>query len=154
MQSEAYYRSAAWSSKRQQRLTLDRHTCQGCGITAAQLEHLGWSRLQVHHKNAGPPDYRYPSFGNEKLSDLLTLCETCHDGVTDSVRKQRFRLDPRKQVADPGIGAPSLSVPSTSKRNVQPPNHHDPFAGREPIVVPQRTDRRSSQWLRQSNEGG
>ena len=98
MPSDDFYQSTGWKAKRQQRLAIDGHTCQGCGITAAQLEQLGWSRLQVHHKNAGPPDYGYPSFGNEQPSDLLTLCETCHDGITDSVRKQRFKLDPKKQV--------------------------------------------------------
>jgi 5-methylcytosine-specific restriction endonuclease McrA len=93
-----YYLSKQWQQRRQQRLDLDSHTCQGCGITAAQLKQLGWPSLQVHHKNAGPPDYSYPSFGHERMSDLLTLCSECHDGITNSVRRQRFKLDPRKRV--------------------------------------------------------
>jgi len=149
---EAYYQSAAWQRKRRQRLEHDRHTCQGCGITAHQLADLGWATLQVHHKNAGPPDYRYPSFGNEQLSDLLTLCSLCHDGITNSVRQQRFKLDPRKQVQHTSIAAPSLSVPLQSQR-VKP--HYDPDHnfGREPIALPQRADSRSAKYLRQGNEG-
>lgn len=151
---EDYYRSAAWQRKRQQRLGHDQHTCQGCGITAAQLTELGWPSLQVHHKNAGPPDYRYPSFGNEQLTDLLTLCSICHDGITNSVRQQRFKLDPRKQVALVSVAAPLLSVPLSTSQRVQPqydPNHN---FGREPIAVPQRANSRSAKYIRQGNESG
>jgi hypothetical protein len=151
---EDYYRSAAWQRKRQQRLDHDQYTCQGCGITATQLAELDWPSLQVHHKNAGPPDYRYPSFGNEQLTDLLTLCSQCHDGITDSVRRQRFKLDPRKQVAAVSVAAPSLSVPVSTNNRVQPqynPNHN---FGREPIAPPQRSHSRSAKYLREGNEGG
>jgi hypothetical protein len=144
--------SAAWQRKRQQRLEHDQHTCQGCGITAAQLEELSWSSLQVHHKNAGPPDYRYPSFGNEQITDLLTLCSICHDGITNSVRQQRFKLDPRKQVQHTSVAAPSLSIPSQLQR-VRPDYDPDHNFGREPIAVPQRSDRRSSQSLFQGDQG-
>ena len=74
MPDNSYYASSAWRSKRQERLDFDGHQCQGCGITRKQLEELSWPSLQVHHKNAGPPDFMYPSFGNEQMSDLLTLC--------------------------------------------------------------------------------
>ena len=144
---EDYYRSATWQRKRQQRLEHDQYTCQGCGITAAQLTELEWSSLQVHHKNAGPPDYRYPSFGNEQLSDLLTLCSLCHDGITNSVRQQRFKLDPRKQVQHSDLAAPSLFVPSQSPKRVQPQYDPDHNFGREPIAVPQRSDSRSTKYL-------
>jgi len=150
---EAYYQSAAWQRKRKQRLDHDNHTCQGCGITASQLAELGWPALQVHHKNAGPPDYRYPSFGNEQLSDLLTLCSLCHDGITNSVRQQRFKLDPKKQVTDSGIAAPSLSIPSQVQR-VKPYYDPDHNFGRESIAVPQRANSRSAKYLRQGNESG
>ena len=146
-----YYQSASWQRKRQQRLEHDQHTCQGCGINAAQLAELGWPSLQVHHKNAGPPDYRYPSFGNEQLTDLLTLCSICHDGITNSVRQQRFKLDPRKQVASVSVAAPSLSVPSHTER-VKPVYNPDHNFGREPIAVPQRANSRSTQYLQQSHE--
>jgi hypothetical protein len=155
MPSEDYYQSAQWRSKRQRRLVFDDHTCQGCGITQQQLAELGWPPLEVHHRNAGPPDYRYPSFGNEQLSDLLTLCSSCHDGITNSVRRQRFKLDPRKQVETVTIPEPSLMTPSLSqKRNVQPSPDRNPLAGREPIAVPQRSDSRSAKYLRKGDEGG
>ena len=154
VQSEAYYQSSQWRAKRLERLNHDDHTCQGCGITRQQLAELGWPALQVHHRNAGPPDYRYPSFGDEQLSDLLTLCSECHDGITNSVRRQRFKLDPRKQVQPVHVRAPSLTPTTiTTRRNVQPSTDHDAFAGREPIAVPQRADRRSAKYLREGNEG-
>lgn len=87
-----------WSELRQQQLDLDGHTCRTCGITAKQLADLGWAPLQVHHINQGPPHYGGP-YGNEEPGvNLMSLCPDCHDGVTDSVRKQRYRLDPNKQV--------------------------------------------------------
>ena len=151
---EAYYQSAAWQRKRQQRLDHDQHTCQGCGITAAQLAELGWPSLQVHHKNAGPPDYRYPSFGNEQLTDLLTLCSICHDGITNSVRQQRFKLDPRKQVASVSVAAPSLSAPLSNTQRVQPQYDPDHNFGRVSIAVPQRANSRSAKYLCQGDESG
>jgi hypothetical protein len=154
VQSEAYYQSSQWRTKRLERLNHDNHTCQGCGITRQQLADLGWPALQVHHRNAGPPDYRYPSFGNEPLSDLLTLCSECHDGITNSVRRQRFKLDPKKQVQAVTVAAPSLTpITITTRRNVQPSTDRDSLAGREPIAVPQRADRRSAKYLREGNEG-
>ena len=152
---DGYYLSREWRQRRQQRLDLDGHTCQGCGITREQLEQLGWKPLEVHHKNAGPPSYPYPSFGREPLSDLLTLCSECHDGITNSVRRQRFKLDPRKQVNAVHVAAPSLTtIPIARKPRVQPSDAQDPFAGREPVAVPQRANRRSAKYLRKGNEGG
>lgn len=150
-----YYLSKAWQRRRQQRLDLDGHRCQGCGITAAQLLQLGWPSLQVHHKNAGPPNYTYPSFGNEQMSDLLTLCSECHDGITNSVRNQRFKLDPNKRVDAVHVATPSLTVaPTTRRQRVQSSDCSNSVAGREPTVVPQRANSRSAQYLRQGDESG
>ncbi len=154
MHDSSYYASAAWRRKREQRLDHDGHQCQGCGITRKQLEQLGWPSLQVHHKNAGPPDFSYPSFGNEQLSDLLTLCTECHDGITNSVRRQRFKLDPKKQVEPVLIAASSLYVPSLQdKTNVSASNCSNSFPGREPTVVPQWSNSRSAKYFREGNEG-
>jgi len=150
---EDYYRSSSWQRKRQQRLEHDNHACQACGITQQQLSELGWPPLQVHHKNAGPPDYRYPSFGNEQLCDLLSLCPDCHDGITNSVRQQRFKLDPRKQVQHTAVAAPSLSVSLESQR-VKPQYNPDHNFGRESIAPPQRSNSRSAKYLREGHEGG
>ena len=152
MPDNSYYASSAWRSKRQERLDFDGHQCQGCGITRKQLEELSWPPLQVHHKNAGPPDFMYPSFGNEQMSDLLTLCVECHDGITNSVRRQRYKLDPKKQVKPILVATSSLYVPLLSNRHhVSAPHSTDPFPGREPTIVPQRSDRRPSQRLLQGN---
>lgn len=154
MPDSSYYASSAWRRKRQERLDHDGYQCQGCGITREQLEHLGWPSLQVHHKNAGPPDFMYPSFGNEQISDLLTLCTECHDGITNSVRRQRFKLDPKKQVEPVLVASSSLYVPLFSERTlVSTSNCSNSFPGREPIAVPQRSNSRSAKYLRESDEG-
>jgi 5-methylcytosine-specific restriction endonuclease McrA len=154
MPDSSYYASSAWRRKRQERLDHDGHQCQGCGITRDQLEQLGWPSLQVHHKNAGPPDFTYPSFGNEQISDLLTLCTECHDGITNSVRRQRYKLDPKKQVEPVLVATSSLYVPTLkSTQNVSASYCTNPFPGREPTAVPQRSNRRSSQSLFQGNQG-
>ena len=154
MPDSSYYASSAWRRKRQERLDHDGHQCQGCGITRDQLEQLGWPSLQVHHKNAGPPDFTYPSFGNEQISDLLTLCTECHDGITNSVRRQRFKLDPKKQVEPVLVATSSLYVPTLKPTsNVSASYCTNPFPGREPIVVPQRSNRRSPQSLFQGDQG-
>ena len=153
MTDSSYYASSAWRRKRQERLDLDGHQCQGCGITRDQLEQLLWPTLQVHHKNAGPPDFTYPSFGNEQMSDLLTLCTECHDGITNSVRRQRYKLDPKKQVEPVLVATSSLYVPTLKPTSNVPASYRtDPFPGREPIVVPQRSNRRSSQSLLQGDQ--
>lgn len=153
MTDSSYYASAAWRRKRQQRLDHDGHQCQGCGITRDQLEQLGWPSLQVHHKNAGPPDFTYPSFGNEQISDLLTLCTECHDGITNSVRRQRFKLDPKKQVEPVLIASSSLYVPLLQEKpRVSTSYCPDSFSGRESITVPQRSNGRSAKYLREGNE--
>jgi 5-methylcytosine-specific restriction endonuclease McrA len=57
-----YLHTTAWRSKRAQVLARDRHRCRCCG---------GVRRLQVHH-------WRYDRLGHEPLSDLITLCASCH----------------------------------------------------------------------------
>ena len=149
-----YYSSPEWQEKRRMRLEHDGYSCKGCGITAKQLDDLGWPSLQVHHINAGPPDYKYPSFGNERLSDLLTLCSICHYGITNSVRQQRFKLDPRKQVSHVPVSAPALSTHVPSKRHDITANDLASTVWSEPIAVPQRANSRSAKYLRQGDEGG
>lgn len=151
---DSYYLSNQWKRRRLERLNHDKHICQGCGISASQLQSLGWSPLEVHHKNSGPPDYRYPSFGNEQLQDLLTLCSTCHTAITNSVREQRFKLDPRKKVATVSVPAPSLLVPSSRHRNDFPQYCPDHDFGREPVNLPQRANSKPPESVRKSDESG
>lgn len=65
---ERYINSEEWQAKREQRMALDNHTCQICGLQR--------SPLQVHHLS-------YAHFGNEPMGDLITVCKTCHEIITD-----------------------------------------------------------------------
>lgn len=62
---QRYLRSPEWRKRRRAALERDRHACQWCGCRY---------RLQVHHLT-------YERFGNERLEDLVTLCDDCHKGV-------------------------------------------------------------------------
>jgi len=68
-----YIKSDEWKQKRDQRIKLDKNKCKNCGSNI---------RLQVHHKD-------YCSFGIEDISDLVTLCDECHDKITLNNRKKR-----------------------------------------------------------------
>jgi hypothetical protein len=57
-----YIASDAWKTKRRERLELDGHECTNCDAT---------TYLEVHHLT-------YERLGNELMSDLQTLCQTCH----------------------------------------------------------------------------
>ena len=59
-----YLRSKHWRETSRQRMKLDNWTCQLC-LTRG-------GKLNVHHKT-------YERRGYEKMSDLITLCETCHE---------------------------------------------------------------------------
>ena len=66
-----YITSAAWKLKRREVLERDEYKCVECGKT---------SKLQVHHKT-------YARLGDEKLSDLETLCPSCHE-LADEEREE------------------------------------------------------------------
>jgi hypothetical protein len=87
-----------WSDIRQLQLEHDGHRCRTCGITSSQLKELGWGPLQVHHVNEGPPHYSAAYHREEVGVNLMSLCESCHDGITNSVRRQRYQTDPRFRV--------------------------------------------------------
>ena len=57
-----YLRSARWKRLRRLVLERDRFTCQRCGDPDAH---------EVHHQS-------YERFGAERLTDLITLCASCH----------------------------------------------------------------------------
>jgi len=58
-----YLRSPAWTHKRFEVLRRDGYICQMCKANPAQ---------HIHHKT-------YANFGNEPLSDLVAVCQQCHD---------------------------------------------------------------------------
>lgn len=61
-----YLQSKEWAIIREKVLERDDYTCVLCGATDCQLD--------VHHKT-------YKRHGNEKLFDLITLCENCHNEI-------------------------------------------------------------------------
>lgn len=71
-----YLRSDAWRRIRRRRLELDGRRCATCGHDGSV-----WP-LQMHHVS-------YERFGHEELGDLLTLCSSCHQAVTEAARRRR-----------------------------------------------------------------
>ncbi len=53
--------SREWREKREQRLEVDRFTCQSCGDSATEVDHLTYVRFQ-----------------HERITDLQSLCTDCH----------------------------------------------------------------------------
>lgn len=60
-----YLQSAHWGERRAAALKYANHQCQRCGSSRY---------LQVHHKT-------YERLGDERLSDLMVLCDACHVDV-------------------------------------------------------------------------
>ena len=67
----AYLKSRAWRKKRDARKEIDRYLCV-CGRGPFDHKYPMITKLVVHHKT-------YERVGKELLSDLVSLCETCHD---------------------------------------------------------------------------
>lgn len=61
-----YLDTDTWQGKREYVLRRDNYTCQRC--------HQYGGKLQVHHKT-------YKRHGNERVEDLITLCEQCHHEI-------------------------------------------------------------------------
>ena len=70
-----YRQSDAWQKKRSERLTLDGGIC-ACGLIA----------IHAHHKT-------YENIGKEPMTDLVSMCEACHNHVHQkSPKKVAFML--------------------------------------------------------------
>lgn len=63
MNYNEYIKSNEWDKKRRERLSHDGYTCQQCGATGQPLD--------VHHLT-------YDRLGDERISDLVSLCRPCH----------------------------------------------------------------------------
>ena len=99
---EAYLRSPTWSAKRLERLNIDNHQCQTCGAT---------ENLEIHHKT-------YARLGHERMSDLITLCQSCHHAITASIRERRFA---RQQIPPPqGSDSAPVAFVETEAPSVAP----------------------------------
>ena len=67
-----YIESDIWEKKRQERLDLAGERCELCNRS---------SNLDVHHRT-------YERFGgDEKMSDLIVLCRTCHSNFHDRLSR-------------------------------------------------------------------
>lgn len=78
---QAYLKSRAWASLRRLTLQRDSYTCQLCNS-----QHIP---LEIHHIS-------YKEFGNESLSDLVTLCRPCHQSIHDKYGYTHTRQYPIK----------------------------------------------------------
>ena len=65
-----YLQSAEWRKKRKQILIFWGHKCALCSSKTG---------VEVHHNN-------YTRLGHELMSDLIPLCETCHERHHDYLR--------------------------------------------------------------------
>jgi hypothetical protein len=84
MSSNEYYnkllQTCEWQEKREEIFFRDKYTCVCCNSKATDLPNLG-KTLNVHHivyrKNMKPWEY--------DNSDLITLCDNCHDFITQRI---------------------------------------------------------------------
>lgn len=65
---QQYLKSPEWKALKSKVLNRDNYTCQSCNSNGIPLE--------VHH-------ITYQTFGNENLSDLVSLCRNCHQSIHD-----------------------------------------------------------------------
>lgn len=65
---QQYLKSPEWKTLKSEVLNRDNYTCQSCNTNGIPLE--------VHH-------ITYQNFGNENLSDLVSLCRNCHQSIHD-----------------------------------------------------------------------
>ena len=72
------YRGADWQKQRKLALKRDNYTCQKCGIKQEDLR----CELTVHHKKP------YHDGGTNELSNLITLCISCHCSVEPRLKKE------------------------------------------------------------------
>lgn len=69
-----YIASSEWKRKRELVLIRDNYACRCCEETQG---------LQVHHRH-------YRNLGCEELDDLTTLCQRCHDAITNVQRGDKW----------------------------------------------------------------
>jgi 5-methylcytosine-specific restriction endonuclease McrA len=87
-----FIRGERWlnSRARQAELRASGHRCRLCGRGRPEV------RIEVHHRT-------YARLGRERTWDLCTLCDECHEVVTDMLRRRRHILwvPPVRDVAAP-----------------------------------------------------
>jgi len=73
-----YLNSSAWKRKRKQVLKRDNNECQTC------RNEEGYP-LEVHHRRG------HSNVPDDKVSDLVTLCKSCHLAITNNDRARRYK---------------------------------------------------------------
>jgi 5-methylcytosine-specific restriction endonuclease McrA len=70
----SYMSSPEWRQRRSEVLARDEGRCRRCGGPATEVHHLTYAR-----------------FGSEPLTDLLSVCGSCHEGITQATDRVRER---------------------------------------------------------------
>jgi len=73
-EKQAYMKSDQWRTLKNIKLYQTNHKCECCGSK---------SNLQLHHNT-------YKRLGQEKLTDLNTLCGNCHSKIHEMLGKDRL----------------------------------------------------------------
>ena len=82
-----YIHSESWKMKRNEALNRDKNLCQVCGNKAEE----------VHHKT-------YENLFNEKLEELLSVCQKCHKEIHVKIDKERLDELRNRIKKNKGIG--------------------------------------------------
>jgi hypothetical protein len=122
-----------WPIKRGLRLDIDEHECRLCGST---------ENLQVHHKPRS-----YADMPNENVQrDLTTLCEACHDVITDRIRKVRYATR-KPLVLEPHISSTRNISNEQQLANIEVSPHRG-----MPHYLPQRATLQPDEPILQSHQ--
>lgn len=101
-----YLKSNHWKNKRKAFFKVNKRECEHCGKT---------EKLHVHHKT-------YARVGNEKLTDLMCLCEYCHNKEHKKLKQiKENRKNGRKKAKVTKIR--NKSKKKKSKKKYKPPKH-------------------------------
>ncbi len=90
-----YLSSPSWRKLRKRVLKRDNNECQTC-------QNKEDYPLEIHHRRG------HSSVPNCKLSDLITLCKSCHEAITSNDRARRYQ---NKSV-------PTNIMPTVAKRSL------------------------------------
>lgn len=80
LEHEIYLKTDKWKIIRDKVLARDHETCQKC-------KKNGWI---VHHLT-------YARWRNERLEDLITVCDECHDLIHLAKKNKRIKKDKKKE---------------------------------------------------------
>jgi hypothetical protein len=121
----AYLQSEEWRRKRDARLAIDTYRCRLCDSQ---------DDLEVHHRPSS-----YPRIPNESITDdLTTLCRTCHEPVTDRIRRQRYAANYLPLLSAVGQTDDSVTISSTLVlSSIEPPHEsYTPRSSQDVLETP------------------